>query len=367
MPDKFRIAVTADFRNAKAEIAFPLVDLEPLASDSRVELTILPDTPIVDAEALKGHDALILIDRVLARESIPDDGRLAAVIRFGAGYDKVAIERLTEQGILLCNAPDGMQRPVAVAALTLLLALSGRLRHLDELARSGPVGWARAYESHGIGLEGRVLGLLGAGRIGCELIRLCKPLGMKFLVHDPYIDRNRLYELGIEPVKIEDLFVRSDFLSVHCPLNKETAGIVSKQKIQLMKPTAFLINTSRGRVVDQEALTEALQENRIAGAGLDVLCIEPPPADDPITKLDNVILTPHALCVTDQCYESIGRQVVKSLQSIMSGSVPKHVLNDGVLSDLRLQHRIGSLKHRFTDANSSKTPLVLPDSSQELE
>ena len=140
----------------------------------------------------------------------------------------------------------------------------------------------------GVGLVGRTLGSLGIGNIGAEVFRLAKPFDMSFIAHDPYADPKVAGELGIELVGLEELFREADLLSVSCPLDDETRHIVNAERLALMKPTAYLINTARGPIVDQKALTEALQEGRIAGAGLDVFEQEPIRPDDPILKLDNV-------------------------------------------------------------------------------
>jgi phosphoglycerate dehydrogenase-like enzyme len=179
----------------------------------------------------------------------------------------------------------------------------------------------------GVGLVGRTLGQLGIGNIGAEVFRLAKPLDMHFIAHDPYADPKVVKELGVRLVGLEALFREADVLSVSCPLNEETHHIVNAERLALMKPSAYLINTARGPVVDEKALTRVLQERRIAGAGLDVFEQEPSPADNPLYGLDNVIVTPHALCWTDQCFAGIGAADVKAVLDVMHGRVPTGVVN----------------------------------------
>ena len=179
----------------------------------------------------------------------------------------------------------------------------------------------------GVGLVERTLGQLGIGNIGAEVFRLAKPFGMRFIAHDPYADPRLAQELGVRLVGLEELFREADVLSVSCPLNDETHHIVNAERLALMKPSAYLINTSRGPVVDEAALTEALQKWRIAGAGLDVFEQEPSPADNPLYGLDNVIVTPHALCWTDQCFAGIGAADVKAVLDVMHGRVPTGIVN----------------------------------------
>jgi D-3-phosphoglycerate dehydrogenase len=170
---------------------------------------------------------------------------------------------------------------------------------------------------------------------------------MKFIAHDPFADQAVAAELGVELVSIEELFRRSDVVSVACPLNEKTRHIVNAERIALMRPTSYIINTARGPIVDQRALTKALQERRIAGAGLDVLEEEPPDTDDPILKLDNVILTPHALCWTDQCFAGNGAADVKAVLEVQRGGVPRGVVNREVLDDDKWKKRLAELGRRF--------------------
>jgi phosphoglycerate dehydrogenase-like enzyme len=217
----------------------------------------------------------------------------------------------------------------------------------DRLTREAAAGFARRGEHMGFGLVGRTLGSIGIGNIGSELFRLARPFDMRFIAHDPYVDAKHFAELGVEPVGLEDVFRRADIVSVSCPLSDATRRLVNAERLALMKPTAFLINTARGPIVDQEALTAALRERRIAGAGLDVLEQEPPDPNDPILKLDNVILTPHALCWTDQCFAGIGAADVKAVIDIQHGREPRLVVNEALLATERWRRRMADLRGRF--------------------
>jgi phosphoglycerate dehydrogenase-like enzyme len=304
------------------------------------------ESPIRSAQ-LEDFDALILLADRFAAESVPKSGRLAVVARFGVGYDTVDVDACTKSGIALVITPDGVRRPVAVAIMTMMLALTGKLPTKDKLTREAAPGFAKRSQHMGVGLMGRTLGSLGIGNIGAELYRLARPFDMKFIAHDPYADKAVAAQLGIELVGIEDLFRRSDILSVSCPLTDETRHIVNAERIALMKPTAYLINTARGPIVDQKALTEALKANRIAGAGLDVLEQEPPDPDDPILSLDNVILAPHALCWTDQCFAGIGAADVTAVLEVQHGRVPRGVVNRAVLESETWKKRLADFGRRF--------------------
>jgi phosphoglycerate dehydrogenase-like enzyme len=324
---KFRVALSGDFKKPDGSAAFPDFDLGPLEQNPAVEYAYIQTNGVITASDLEGYDALILLIPRIEPESFPRDGRLAVIARFGVGYDTVNVQACTDHDCALVITPDGVRRPVAVSIITFMLALTGKLMPKDQITRQGPEGWARRNEHMGVGLVDRTLGQLGIGNIGAEVFRLAKPFGMKFIAHDPYADPKVAQELGVRLVGLEELFRQADVLSVSCPLNDETHHIVNAERLALMKPGAYLINTSRGPVVDEQALTKVLQERRIGGAGLDVFEQEPSPKGNPLYKLDNVLLTPHALCWTDQCFAGIGAADVKAVFDVMHGRVPTGIVN----------------------------------------
>jgi phosphoglycerate dehydrogenase-like enzyme len=347
MADKFRVALSGDFRKADGSPTYPVFDLAPLKNAPGVEMAFLESHNPLKAEQLEDFDALILLTHRFARESVPKGGRLGVVARFGVGYDTVDVDACTDAGIALVITPDGVRRPVAVSIVTFLLALTGKLMVKDALTREAAAGFAKRSDHMGVGLVGRTFGSIGIGNIGAETFRLLKPFDMKFIAHDPFADTDVAAELGIELVSLDDLFRRADFVSVSCPLTPETRHLVNEKRLSLMKPGAYLINTARGPIVDQKALTKVLQERRIAGAGLDVLEQEPPDPDDPILKLDNVILAPHALCWTDQCFAGNGAADVKAVLEVQHGRVPRGVVNRAVLESNLWKERLAGLGKRF--------------------
>jgi phosphoglycerate dehydrogenase-like enzyme len=334
---RFRVALSPDVRHKGK----PVFDLSLLTANSDIETGFVePENGIMPAAALADHDALILLFPRFARESIPANHRLGLIAKVGVGYDNVDVPACTEAGIALVTAPDGVRRPVAVATITFILALSGRLFVKDKLARLGLKGFDQRLDHNGIGLVGRVLGSVGVGNIGAEIFRLAKPFDMRLIAHDPHVDRALATELGITLVDLDTIFRDSDFVTLNCPLTRETRHLVDARRLGLMKPTAFLINCARGPVIDQQALTKVLQERRIAGAGLDVFDPEPPHPDDPILELDNVIVTPHALCWTDQMFEGIGATDVQAVLDLSRGRVPGGIVNRGVLDNPIWQQRL---------------------------
>ncbi len=343
---KFRIAMSHDFRKPDDSPVFPEFDLGPL-DRPEIEYFYLPPGNEVAAADLEEVDALILLASRFTRASLPNSGRLSVVARFGVGYDTVDVDACSENAIALVITPDGVRRPVAVAIITLMLALTGQLMAKDRIARLGPDGWAVKSDYNGFGLIGRTLGSVGLGNIGREMFRLAKPFDLKFLASDPFADPGAAAELGVELVDLPTLFRQSDIVAVNCFLGEQTRGLVSAEMLSLMKPTAYLINTARGPIVDQRALTEALAAGRIAGAGIDVPEQEPPDADDPLLKLDNVIVTPHALCLTDQCFAGIGRADVAAVLDVMAGREPTGMVNREIADNPVWRERLARYGSRF--------------------
>jgi phosphoglycerate dehydrogenase-like enzyme len=347
MTAPYRVALSGDFKKADGSPTFPDFDVRPLIDAKNVEVVYLENSNPIRPEQIADIDALILLMPRFGEESIHPNGRLSVVARFGVGYDTVDVPACTEAGIALAITPDGVRRPVAVSIIAFMLALTGKMLIKDRLTREGPDGFNRRGQHMGAGLVGRTLGALGIGNIGAELFRMAKPFDMKFIAHDPFADKAVAKELGIELVGLEDVFRRADVLSVNCPLTPETHHLVNAERLALMKPTAYLINTARGPIVDQKALTTVLQERKIAGAGLDVFEVEPVPADEPILKLDNVIVAPHALCWTDQCFAGNGAADVKAVLDVMKGEVPRGVVNRAVVDGPRFKARLEAFKARY--------------------
>jgi len=225
---------------------------------------------------------------------------------------------------------------VAVTVITFALALSQKLLVKDRLVRDGK--WAEKLNHIGVGMTGRVLGVIGLGNIGAEIFRLAAPFGMTHIACDPVASPTLARELGVELCDLDTLLRRADFVSVNCPLSEATRKLIGAREFSLMKPTAYLINTARGPIVDETALYQALAAGKIAGAGLDVFEQEPTPSDNPLLALDNVIVTPHGLCFTDECLTGLARSAFTSVVSVARGVLPAHVVNRDALAHPRLAH-----------------------------
>jgi phosphoglycerate dehydrogenase-like enzyme len=236
---------------------------------------------------------------------------------------------MTRAGVLVANTPNAVPRPVATIALTFILALAHRLMAKDRITRAGR--WPERLDLMGTGLTGRTLGVIGAGRIGKELLRLSRPFDLKLLAADPYAETLELNYIGARHASLAQVMAESDFVVVTCLLNEETRGLVGARELALMKPTAYFINVARGPIVNEKALYETLAAGRIAGAGLDVFEQEPTPPDNPILRLDNVIVTPHALCWTDELFGNIARTAIGAIMAVQAGRRPEFVVNAAAL------------------------------------
>jgi phosphoglycerate dehydrogenase-like enzyme len=345
--NKFCVALSGDFCKPDGTPAYPDFDLSPLEADPNVQYAYIEADEEIGSKEIEDFDALILLGSKFTRNSIHPNRRLTVVARFGVGYDNVDVHACTQGGIALVITPDAVRRPVAVAILTMLLALTTRLMIKDTLTRQGRGGFKKKSAYMGVGLVGKTLGSIGVGNIGAEMFRLAKPFDMHFIAHDPYIDPAVPCALGIRLVDLETLFRDSDILAINCPLAEDTRHLVNAERLALMKPTAYLINTARGPIIDQKALVEVLSQNRIAGAGLDVLEREPPDEDAPILKLENVILSPHALSWTDQGFAGIGAADIKAVLSVMHGREPIGIVNREILRNEGWRRKLAVYRERF--------------------
>jgi len=283
----------------------------------------LPEDELIDL--LRDADGLIaglpkITDRVLTNAP-----RLKVICRTGVGYDTVDVEACTRHGVVVAITPGINQDAVADTTMTLLLALARNLipSHLGVQAGQ----WTRV-----VGVEAwrKTLGIIGFGRVGQGVAQRARGFEMEVLVSDVVENTEAAARLGARFVPLEELLAKSDFVSLNAPLTPETHHIINADTLRLMKPTAYLINTARGGLIDEIALAKALREKQIAGAGLDVLSVEPPPTDHPLIGLDNVVLMPHA---AGWSWESIARTsqlAAQTMLDVCQGRKPVGVVNEEV-------------------------------------
>jgi len=334
---KYRVGITRDILDSRGEPAFGREALAILDSAPDVEWEYLPEIAReLTADHAARYDALYVnMARTPATAVARDDCRLRVVARHGVGYDSVDVPAMTRAGVVVTNTPMPMPRPVATIALTFILALAGKLMLKDRLTRSNR--WNERMDNMGMGLTGRTLGVIGAGRIGKELLRMARTFDMKLLANDPYVNAVELGYVGARKVDLPTLLRESDFVVTIPLLNEETRHLMGAPEFAQMKPTAYFINVSRGPVVDEPALTEALRAGRIAGSALDVFEQEPVDPANPLLTMDNVIVTPHSLCWTDECFHNMAVTGLASIVDALSGRVPEFVVNREVLEHPRVK------------------------------
>jgi D-3-phosphoglycerate dehydrogenase / 2-oxoglutarate reductase len=251
------------------------------------------------------------------------------ISRYGIGVDMIDVAAAAAAGIPVANVPDYCIDEVSTQTVGFLIDLNRRTLPLVQHVRDR--GWGRAPlpVTAPRRLAGQTLGIVGLGAIGRQVARKAQALGLRVIAHDPYAAPDRAS--GVEPVELAELLARSDYVSLHCPLTDATRGLIGADALAAMRPTACLLNLSRGPVVDQPALVRALAEGRIAGAALDVLAVEPPDPDDPILTLDNVLITPHSSSWSVESARQLRSEAAQNVVAALTGGRPRSVVNRSLL------------------------------------
>ncbi len=299
-----------------AGIEFAVHQLKFLSEDDVVQK--IADADVVVVNMVKMTASLL--------ERLP---KLKLLIRHGIGYDNVDVEACTRLGIQFAYQPDYCKEDVAEHAIALIFACARKIcwsrRILEESSRKGQWDFANLFPIHR--MDGKTIGVVGTGRIGSRVVRKLRHFGCRLIACDPYLGEDTRNEIGVTFTDRETLFRTADFITIHTPLNDETRHLVNATSIDWMKSTAYLINTSRGGMVDFEALAQALRNRRIAGAALDVYEVEPPPPDFPFFDLDNVILTPHISWASEEAGWEIRKSIVDDIMACAAGRPARCVVN----------------------------------------
>jgi len=342
----FHLKYSGDFLNEQGEVASGYLGSQPLDGADFIDYDFLTDqapTPgdtsysdrlynlQIESRHIADADGLVLI-RPYIRASAFADGadRLVVIGRAGVGTDKIDLDACTQHDVAVFNAPGTLIHSTASATMLFILALAKKLPAQERMARSGC--WNDQSAVTGDDLTGKTLGVVGLGRISTELIRLLKPFEMRVILYSRHAEPEQAKALGVTLTRdLNELLRESDFVTLLCQLNDRTRGMIGERELGLMKPTAYLVNTGRGELVHQDALVNALQEKRIAGAGLDVFQHEPLAADDPLAHLDNVILTPHWLPTTHKVVQDVMDTMSRGILHAACGIVPENIVNTAVL------------------------------------
>lgn len=281
--------------------------------------------------ALERADALILSNMWEIRAAeLQHAPRVKVIARPGVGMDNVEIPAATRHGVCVVNTPDAPSQSTAEHTVALLFALAKGLVKSDRNLRAK--GWETRADFFGAELKGKVLGLVGVGRIGGGVARTCRDgLGMRVVAFDPFLQPARAAELCVElRADLDVVLAEADFVSLHCALSPQTRGLLNRERLAKLKPTAFLINCARGPIIDEPALVEALRAGAFAGAGLDVFADEPLPPDHPLLKLENVIVTPHIASHTAECERAMHLGAMEQVLAVLRGVRPRSLANPEV-------------------------------------
>jgi phosphoglycerate dehydrogenase-like enzyme len=337
---EFRLGITRDCLTPDGDRAN--FDERALAVLEGLKWEFLPQfAEQITPDDVARYDAIMSLRPALTAASLAgSEHRLRLLARFGAGFDNVDLAAADRAGLLVTNAPDGVRRPVATTILTFILALSHKLMIKDRLTRTGR--WAERTRFMGEGLVGKVVGSIGFGSIAQEAFRLLAPLDMVHLAYSPSRHPAEAAALKVREVELDTLLGEADFVCINAPLTPSSRRMIGARELGLMKPTAYLINTGRGQIIDEPALYAALAEGRIAGAALDVFEQEPVAPDNPILALENVIVSPHSLCWTDECYRGIAESAFRSVVAIASGRRPVNLVNPAALKHPRWTGQISA-------------------------
>lgn len=274
---------------------------------------------------IRGCDAVLLRNAAMTRDIMEAADVLKVISRHGVGVDNIDLEAATQLGIQVTYAPESNANTVAEHTMALLFALTKRVVFADRRCRDGDFGVRNRL--NGVDLEGKVLGLAGAGRIGKLVARKAAAFGLAVMYYDPYAAEWPAQDGFVRCGSLAELLERSDIVSLHLPLTPETRRLIGRTELRLMKPSAYLINASRGGIVDEEALVESLREERLAGAALDVFEHEPPPPDHPLFAMEQVVVTPHCASMTRECVQRMAMHAAIGIDEVLSGREPSWPVN----------------------------------------
>lgn len=328
----FRVALTGDFYNQAGEMPFKDMGLSVLDAQPQIEYAALKENrPQIGGDQISDANALIVLMPAVTRETVANAENLLAIGRFGVGYEKVDVAACTEADVLTFITAGAVDRSVAEATIGWMIALSHHTLIKDRLVRSG--GWDKRTGYMGSELRDRTFGTVGLGGIARETLRLLSVFGMNQpLAFDPFMTPAAAEALGVKLVSLDELLVEADFVSLHCPLTEQTRNLIGARELGLMKPNAYLLNTARGGIVNEDALYDALSGGQIAGAAIDSFVDEPITSPHRFGVLDNVLLAPHSIAWTDELFRDIGKSVCQGMVDLAYGRKPqKGVLNPEVL------------------------------------
>jgi phosphoglycerate dehydrogenase-like enzyme len=338
-PRPFRVAMTADFYDSAGNPKYKDLGLSIFEKHRHIACAPFAEhRREIGPDQLCNAQGVIVLTPAVTAKSVSEAGDLLAIGRFGVGYDAVDVKACTEADVLVFITAGAVDRPVAEATVGWMIALAHHVRIKDQLVRDGC--WDERSKYMGGELRDRTLGIIGLGGIARQLVSLLKGWGMcQPLAFDPFVDSATAGELGVRLVDLDELLPSADFVSIHCPLTAQTRGMIGRRELAMLKPTAYLLNTARGGIVDEDALYDALKENRISGAAMDCFEQEPVTVPSRFRDFDNVLLAPHSIAWTDELFRDIGRAACHGMVDLSLRRKPRGVVNPQVLERSSFQRK----------------------------
>ncbi|WP_296860985.1 phosphoglycerate dehydrogenase [uncultured Methanobrevibacter sp.] len=291
-------------------------------ADVTVDTSITPEELV---NTIHKYDGIIVRSRTkVTKEVINKADNLKIIARAGVGVDNIDLDAATEKGIMVVNSPESTSITVAEHTMGLLLSMARKLSIADKSVKEGK--WEKK-KFMGVELRNKTLGVIGMGRIGSQVVNRCKAFEMDAIAYDPYLPEEVAKQMGVELTDLETVLKKADFITIHVPLTPETKHLISNKEFEIMKDTAFITNCARGGIIDEEALYDALKNDKIGGAALDVYEDEPPAEDSKLFELDNIVLTPHIAASTKEAQRDAAIIVADEIIDLFNGGTPKNVLN----------------------------------------
>jgi len=335
----FKVLFTADFFNADGKPKFSDIGLNIFTDHTHVQKDSFAEhLPEIAPSQIGNAQGVIALTPSVTANSLSQADELLAIARFGVGYDNTDVNACTEADVLLSIAIGAVDRPVAEATIGWMIALTHHFRTKDQLVRTGQ--WDARVNYHGCELRDRTLGIVGLGGIGRKVVKLLQGFGMNQpIAFDPFADASVAKQFDVRMVKLDELLRTADFVSIHCPLSDATHNLIDADQIALMRPEAYLLNTARGGIVNEDALYEALQQGRIAGAAVDCFVGEPITHPHRLGELENVLLAPHSIAWTHELFRDIGQMACQGMVKLSIGKEPRGIVNREVLERKSFQEK----------------------------
>jgi phosphoglycerate dehydrogenase-like enzyme len=334
-PKTFCIAFTGDFYAADGSPRYRDMGLSVFAPHAHIRQCRFEEhRAVIGADQIGDAQGVVVLTPAVTAASVAEAPDLLAVGRFGVGYDAVDVNACTQADVVVFIAAGAVDHSVAEATVGWMIALTHHTRIKDRLLRDGQ--WDQRSHYMGRELRDRTFGAIGLGGIARKTVALLNGFGMRQPVaFDPYVTQTK----GVRLTSLDELLSTADFVSLHCPLTERTRNLIGRRELALMKPDAYLINTARGGIVDENALLEALRDRRIAGAAIDCFAEEPATRPHPLAALDNVLLAPHSIAWTDELFRDIGRAVCQGMVDLSQGRKPRGVVNPQVFEHRGFQQK----------------------------